>query len=193
MVGARAAVTQLTTALGPVDAVVALARISAAIARGEPWRELPAPVDVRDKKSRTHVGSVVVLYREMQTRMPQLDAFALARKVVLAGGTAFLDGVFPSISAAELADAATSLVENFVNAEGTIERHGKTEIDFQVSRCRFVELMNAVGTPELAPLFCEVDAAFFEAKRTITLHRPLTIAAGDDRCEFRFRAAASSS
>ena len=183
--------TQLTTALGPVEAVVALTRISAAIARGEPWCDLPPPVDDRDKKSRTHVGSVVVLYREMLTRMPQADALELARAVVLAGGTAFLDGVFPSISASELADAATSLVENFVNADGTIERHGKTEIDFHVSRCRFVELMNAVKTPELAPLFCEVDAAFFASKPAITLHRPLTIASGHARCEFRFRAAAS--
>lgn len=49
-----------------------------------------------------------------------------------------------------------------------------------------VKLLQAVDAAHLAPLFCEVDDAYFK-KGTIALDRTSTLAAGDRCCDFRFR------
>ena len=54
-----------------------------------------------------------------------------------------------------------------------------------VVSCRFVTLCEQVGAPELAPLFCAADLAYF-VEGPIRLERPKTLAGGDDCCEFRF-------
>ncbi len=45
-----------------------------------------------------------------------------------------------------------------------------------------------MGASELAPLFCDVDEAFFGAVEAgVALHRPHTIAGGAQTCPFTLR------
>jgi hypothetical protein len=61
--------------------------------------------------------------------------------------------------------------------------------DFNVTRCRYAELYQALGVPELGALFsCNRDRALIEGFRTdITLTRTQTIMEGASYCDFRYR------
>ncbi|MEZ4366143.1 MAG: L-2-amino-thiazoline-4-carboxylic acid hydrolase [Kofleriaceae bacterium] len=128
----------------------------------------------------------MLLYRALVPRLGQPAALALVDEVVRAGGVAFLAASIPPLPPAGLAAAARALVPRFFNADGEVTEPGPERVDFTVTRCRFVELMAAVGTPELAPLCCAVDEAFFASQRGVRLDRPETLAAGDPRCAFHF-------
>lgn len=61
--------------------------------------------------------------------------------------------------------------------------------DFNVTRCRYAELYNALGIPELgAVLSCNRDGAFIEGfNADVALTRTQTIMQGAPRCDFRYR------
>ena len=57
-------------------------------------------------------------------------------------------------------------------------------VRFTVTSCRFPAVRGG-GCPELAPVFCEVDARYFgTVEPDIVLTRPTRIAAGDPECAF---------
>ena len=59
---------------------------------------------------------------------------------------------------------------------------------FRVTFCRFPRMCAEAGVPELAPVFCAVDAHFFGGvERSIALDRPETLAAGGGSCPFSLR------
>ena len=58
---------------------------------------------------------------------------------------------------------------------------------FQVKSCSFPGLCAEAGVPEMAPIFCEVDAYFFGGvQRDLILERSTTLAEGGDGCPFHF-------
>lgn len=61
--------------------------------------------------------------------------------------------------------------------------------DFNVTRCRYAELYNALGVPELgAILSCNRDGAFIEGfNADVALTRTQTIMQGAPYCDFRYR------
>jgi hypothetical protein len=67
--------------------------------------------------------------------------------------------------------------------------------DFNVMRCRYAELYNALGIPELGALLsCNRDGAFIEGFNTdIELTRTQTIMQGAPYCDFRYRRAPAAS
>ena len=66
------------------------------------------------------------------------------------------------------------------------------KLDFNVTRCRYAELYQELGLPELGYLFhCSRDFAMVEGfSRSIELERTQTIMQGAQHCDFRFRSKA---
>ena len=184
--------------LGLVGGLGALLSIAVAQARGAPFRELGPAADRREALSRRQSGGAVLLHRALRRRVDAETAMAATREVVLLAGVSFLDHVLGDLDVEALAGGSAPAEERlvplrtragrFFNAEGTLEWSGERSVAFTVGRCRFPALLAAVQASELAPLFCEVDRAYFTPERTpISLARDRTIAAGDGVCDFRFR------
>lgn len=186
---ARSAVLRaLGAELGWLRAAQVLVRVAWSRARGEPFATLGPPPDERDRLSRRQCGPAVVLYRALLEHTTQPRARAITREAVIAGALPFLDAMIPPLSVSELAEQAPALAERFFNADGhTAVVDDGAAVTFDVHRCRFVELLSAVGASELTALFCEVDRMFFDGRRRpVAMYRRLTLAGGDDRCDFRF-------
>ena len=169
---------------------LATARVLAAVAigklRGEPFATLAAPRDVRERLSRRQCGDVVLIARAVTALAGREAAVEVARTTMLAAALPFIEAMVPAGSAAGLAEQAPKIAGNFFNAEGRGRRDGDAYL-FDVSRCHFVELLQAVGESDLAPLFCEVDEHFFDGRqRPVVLRRSGTLARGADHCDFRF-------
>jgi predicted ArsR family transcriptional regulator len=74
----------------------------------------------------------------------------------------------------------------FFNATIEWDRISETAVEFTVTHCEFPGLCEAAGVPELAPVFCKGDGAFFGGVESdVELERPHTIAQGADDCPFR--------
>lgn len=151
---------------------------------------LGPPTDERDRLSRRQCGPAVLLYRTLLEETTMERARAITREAVIAGAMPFLDVMIPPLSVSELAAQAPELARRFFNAEGEAQVvDDGTAVTFDVYRCRFVELLSAAGASELTSLFCEVDRMFFDGKRRpVAMYRRLTLAGGDERCDFRFEA-----
>jgi len=65
-----------------------------------------------------------------------------------------------------------------------------SQLDFDVTRCKYAELYRSLGIPELgAILSCSRDAAFIEGfNSAIRLERTQTLLGGATHCDFRFSA-----
>ncbi len=80
---------------------------------------------------------------------------------------------------------AQGLVGRFFNAHIESVDTSEQTIRFEVSHCRFVTLVRALGRPHLAPLFCAADSLYFERPGTpATLTRRGTLALGAPACDF---------
>jgi len=184
--GARYVVATLRQELGVVGTVRVLGQIAWWRARGRPFDRLEPAQDERDCLSRRQCGPPVLLYRALQSRLPQPRALAVVHEAIAVGGLPFLERMIPPLDPARLAAQAGALTQRFFNAEGTVERGADGSVTFDVRRCRFVELLRAVEATELTPAFCAVDSRFFDQRRGVQMTRRLTLAGGDDRCDFRF-------
>lgn len=73
--------------------------------------------------------------------------------------------------------------------EAQVLREDAKHLDFDVTRCQFVEMYRELGLGEIAAvLSCNRDGVFAQAfDGRITLDRAQTIADGADRCTFRYR------
>lgn len=184
LAGARSLLRSLTSELGLIATLFVLSKVAIKQAQGKPFSTLGPPSDQRDKLSRRQLSSLVNLHTVLQRRIGQQKSFAIARKAALAGGIVFLDLMLPSPETA--LENLSTVIESFFNAEGTSRVHDGG-VEFTVSRCRFVELLDQVGAPELKPIFCEVDSVYFANELVpITLRRESTLAKGDACCDFRF-------
>lgn len=181
---ARAVVRALVDAVGVAGTARVVARVAFESSRGEPFARLGAPVDERERLSRRQAAPLVLLARAVERQRDRTTAVAVARTAAIAGGQRFLSLMIPPEPSIASAAAA---VARFFNAEGDTAFEDDTTLAFTVTRCRFVELLAAIGESHLAPIFCEVDAHYF-ADRTqpIRLGRTTTLATGGPTCDFRF-------
>ncbi len=179
-----------------------LGRVVGAKLRGEPFSALGPPVDERDRLSRRQVGDLVLLDRAMRSASGNgkgankkgadendgdEKAMAVCRTLTLAGGVIFLDAIVPQVAPDKLGEMAGKLIDEFFNAEGHSTLVDANTFRFDVTRCRFVDLLSKVDASHLVPLFCEVDAGFFDGKRRpVLLHRTQTLATGGSHCDFVF-------
>jgi len=68
-----------------------------------------------------------------------------------------------------------------------VEREPGVLLALDVERCPLAEFFARQGTPEVGPLICKLDDVMVEAMDGVELHRTGTIAAGAERCDFRYR------
>ncbi len=66
-------------------------------------------------------------------------------------------------------------------------------VAFNVNRCFYLDTLTSYGAPELTRVFCDGDDVYFPALApAITWERTTTLGRGGDRCDFRWRRAASA-
>lgn len=159
-------------------------------AKGHPFSYLPPPEDSREKGSRDQLGPAVLLYRILSKSYPMREALGYTRRIVEASGRAFLSELLSGLDIPSLLkhpereNLLRAYLEPLPNAIFQLEFH-EQELHFTVLRCRFVSLCHQLGHPELAPLFCAVDDAFFSLDLPdVHLTRPFTLATGGDHCPF---------
>jgi hypothetical protein len=165
--------------------------------RGEPFQELPRAADRDERRSREQIGPAILLHRVLRARgLAPEPALALVREVVLAAGVVFLGRVLGPLRRADLErlddagrlEFARRKGARFFNATVRWDDVRADRVRFTVTACRFPGLCAAVGASALAPLFCEVDAAYFgHVEPGVTLERPATLAAGGAECPFTLR------
>jgi hypothetical protein len=68
-----------------------------------------------------------------------------------------------------------------------VERDPDVLLALDVERCPLAELFARHGAPEVGPLICKLDDVMVEMFDGVELRRTGTIAAGAERCDFRYR------
>lgn len=185
----RAVKARLRADLGAWKSTRVLARVLWSKLCGAPFAGLGEPEDERDRLSRRQCGDVVLLYRAISAVSGDEElALSICSDAVVAGGLPFLDAMIPPLPETKLGAFAREVAGRFFNAEGDAEADdARRTFSLTVRRCRFVDLLTAVGEPQLMPLFCAVDDAFFgEGHRPVRLERTQTLASGGPCCDFRF-------
>ncbi len=187
-VATKQVVRRLRDQLGIWQTGRVLARVLLAKLRGEPFKQLGPARDERDRLSRRQAAGVVLLDRALRSLAPPEIAREVVREAVMAGALPFLESMVPLMAPERLAEQAEELAGRFFNAEGAAELESATAFRFDVTCCRFVDLLGAIHESHLAPLFCEADQTFFDGvRRKVVLTRTRTLATGGTTCDFRFR------
>ncbi len=160
------------------------------------WKGLPPPADEKDTGSRDQLGDAIRINDALLARVDRDRAIAITRDLVKAAAIEFLRGTLPVVSRQDIARMSPvdrlalleRLVAAFPNSEGKVVAMNPGEFTFRVTRCRFPELLNQLGRPELAGAFCSGDLEYFQRfQPDIEASRGTTIAAGGDCCGFMFR------
>ena len=160
------------------------------------WKALPPPADEKDKGSRDQLGDAIRIHGALLSKVDRDRALAITRDVVKAAAIAFLRGTLPVVSKQEIAKMSADdrqallekLVMAFPNSEGKVVAVNPDEFTFNVTRCRFPELLGQLGHPDLAGAFCSGDLEYFQRfQPDIEASRDTTIAGGDGCCGFKFR------
>ena len=145
--------------------------------------------------TKRHLRAQVIgpIYEEMEhmlgaEKAQQILADAI-RKAALAEGRDFAEqapGKRPNMA------SFIALFDLWIH-DGGIEveniEEGEDRYDFDVTRCRFVEMYSDMGLGHIGHLLsCHRDGTFCEGYNpAISLEREKTIMQGDDRCTFRYR------
>jgi hypothetical protein len=155
------------------------------------FSDLGPAADAREREGRRQAGLAITIYRRLLRNLPPEVALAVMRPLLAAGGLAFLASALSDLSPEALARATTETLgprvrgwlDRFATATAAVVEASPGRVVFDVHACALVRLCAAAGHPELAPLFCESDAAFFP-HRGVRLDRPTTLATGGPRCRF---------
>ena len=137
----------------------------------------------------------VWVYLELKRAIGQPKAYEIMRVALLVGGTAMQNFQFRTVDRERTFDAFCDA--ELENSRSGLVRWNKVEVversarrfEMRVTRCLFHELAVAAGAPELTPVVCQVDNAFFNSylPDVMTFHRPRAgrrIADGAKECGF---------
>lgn len=186
----------LWRSLGPRQSARVLARVGAQRARGAPYRGWPKPATPKEAASRRQIGDAILLYRALRRHHDADRALALLEPVIVAGALTFLGervgriarDDFDGMNVAQRRELLDELAAGFFNARSHIGVLDDDRFELVVAECHFVAICERAGCPELAPLFCAGDLAFFaDPSQDAALERPECLARGDARCLFCFR------
>jgi hypothetical protein len=160
----------------------------------DPFRGEGPPDGLEERLSRSQIGPAVRLYKALDGMVGREEALRITGRVVHDAAVIFLEhtvGRLDPVRWNRLDDAGRralvgTIQARFFNATADIDDVTATGFVMRVRSCRFVRLCAAAGCPEVAPLFCAGDLAFFNAG-PVRLERPGTLAEGHPDCAFRFR------
>jgi len=186
----RAALRILWAHLGLVRALKVGIRITRRADRGEPFAAMPPARGFSEIGSRAQAGAAILLYEELR-RLGCSNALEITAECVSTGAGLFLGQsigridrqTLSSMTEAEQRVWLDETSARFPNATLTWDEVSAERVRFTVSHCRLHALVVEVGYPELAPLFCRGDAAFFHGEG-VHLDRPGTLAEGAESCPF---------
>ncbi|OIP29111.1 MAG: hypothetical protein AUK47_28210 [Deltaproteobacteria bacterium CG2_30_63_29] len=164
--------------------------------KGQPFAALPAPQSPREAASRKQSADAFVLYDVLSTRLGADRAYALVEQIVVEAGVRFMELVVPPIEKSEydgLSDEErraklAGIAAGFPNIEVDGLQASAEVLSFNVVRCDFNQLGEAIERTQVSPAFCACDAVFFEQKRPeVSFERPHTLSTGSPHCDFCFR------
>ena len=163
----------------------------------DPFRELTGPPPgPRERFTRHQLRPVLLLDQVLRRRFDAARVRDILGAVIAQSGARFVrhnvehpdPERWRAMTGAEQSAFAQRILSRFGNAETTLVSVPPHDFAFNVSLCHFVGLTQRLGRPDLAPLFCAADSAFYgDPNVPIQLVRERTLAAGDDQCTFRFR------
>ena len=164
------------------------------LSKGDPWMELDEAKDGREIWSRDQIGPAIVLYRLLLNRK-HIDALTVTREVVTEGAVPWMQWAvgtidpnrYRSMSENSRSTWFKKKTKTFVNMEIDSQQTHDEGASFVVKTCTFPQLCEQAGVPELAPVFCAVDAHYFGGiQKGIILNRPTTLAKTGEPCSFSF-------
>lgn len=180
-----AALAVLVRELGLLRALAVGFEVGARMAAGEPFSRLDPPATPKERASRQQIAPAIVLYRVLR-RVRGRDALRITREVVLAAGAAFMARTVGLLARTTSLDEVSLVrtTSRFPNAKFSGFEVSADRVAFTAHECLFPTLTRETGAPELAPLFCEVDARAFQ-DLNVRLDRPRTMAEGANDCHFQ--------
>jgi hypothetical protein len=177
-------------------------KLSARKKRGEPWQGLPLPQDSKDKASRALIEDAILLYRELLLIISQSEAERIIRNVIIESAIMQLYSLIPTLTKEAIAkltpdqrkEQFCQIINQFPNADWTIQKVEPWKYQYYITRCRLVELIQATGHPELKNAFCAGDGIYFERyQKEVAFNRSQKIGDGASYCDFIFEVAPESS
>ena len=192
----KAALSSLYQELGLKLMLITIIKLSWSKLKGEPFQDLPLAQNRKERLSREQLGPVIIIYRILLMYLNPQEALKITTKVVETSGRAFLKVVLKDLDLNELTQLSekeqknylTNLLDAVPNSIFTIHIVDQSTVHFTVTDCLFVQLCHQLELPQLAPLFCAVDKAFFQKDVTnISFERETTIAEGGHTCPFVFK------
>ena len=164
------------------------------LASGEPWSGMDAPADPREQWSREQIGPAIVLYQLLAARHLE-DPLNVTREVVTEGAVPWMQWAVGTIDPERYRSMSETTrttwfkekTKTFVNMTIGTQKTRDDGASFVVNSCSFPTLCERAGVPELAPIFCAVDAHYFgSVQKGIILNRPSTLADSGEHCSFSF-------
>jgi len=140
------------------------------------------------------IAWAAAIYRALLPSIGHERALSTVDDVVLAAGIRLMRRAFPPL---EGPDVLSQLERFLIPALRYAERHGLYQLgsiqrdpdrlSFEITRCHYEASCRALGLPELAHSFCNVDKPFFASLgRQVELTCPGQLTAGDPACTFVF-------
>ena len=158
----------------------------------DPFKNLDKPSDTSDRLSRDQLRPAVLVYQYLMTKRDPTEALQCTELIVQASGRAFLRSLLDGLDLVTLVQSNDREVilrdrlKAIPNATFSL-KFVEDQLHFTVSACHFVRLCHLLSHPELAPLFCSVDEAFFgHDLKGVHLERDTTLAQGGECCPFIF-------
>ena len=196
--GYPVALKHLITNFGIQQTVVIVSKLRYRLLFANPFTPInkAAQPTTEEKLSQKQMLPAVLLYKILieQSHSPQ-QAHEFVAHLVHTLAFSFLKFTIPLINRKQVEHlplpeqlkALTSITKRFFNAQGNAEMTSPEKFSFTVSKCSFAQYSKTLGVPELAPIFCASDKAYFDAcQPDVALKRTLTLAQDDKPCDFVF-------
>ncbi|MBJ80428.1 MAG: hypothetical protein CMH60_03840 [Myxococcales bacterium] len=185
--------------LGCIKMVIVVLKLQYRQWLQNPFKELnrTAPPNASEKLSQRQMLPAVLLYKILQNHGYNSEgAKSIVAKVVHQVAFEFLKFNVPTIKHNDVYELPranqekilNAITAKFFNATGQTEINNDNTFSFFVSKCSFAAYSKILGVPELAPIFCASDKAYFDAcQPDVSLTRTKTLAENNLPCDFVFR------
>ncbi len=148
------------------------------------------PLPLREQR-RIEAGVLVPMIRAFQEKFGQDETNEIVRRVItdIASATGRMIGEKGRDSPIKKVERVMPRFNEGGALEADVVGQSDASYDFNVTRCRFAELYQEMGVPELGFLLsCNRDFALAEGiSDDLSLERKQTIMEGASHCDFRFR------
>jgi hypothetical protein len=144
-------------------------------------------------QARIQAEMVVPIVKRLEAELGKPRAHQIVREALDDYRRTFVRTLFPALPGANDLEKAKSGLRYFMTGDGeqrafdpVIVRDDDEHFDFDVVGCRWAELFEELGEPEIGHLlFCSQDFVWCDAIDGVELQRTRTIMQGATTCDFR--------